>query len=561
MQRLLIVLLMTLTTTWLAAQTPPKHEVRAAWLTTAYGLDWPARSATGRLATGRQQAELCSLLDKLAAANFNTVLFQVRIRGDVASPSRTEPYNEIFTGKEGVAPSYDPLAFAIRECHKRGMELHAWLVTIPLGTDAHVRKLGKRSVTRQEPALCRKYGQEWYLDPGHPGTKNYLMQLVREIVTDYDVDGIHFDYIRYPDRPAGFPDKDTYRKYGNGKSLAGWRRDNITAIVRHLYTGIKSVKPWVKVSSSPIGKFRDTSRYSSSGWNAYDVVYQDAQGWLKEGITDMLFPMMYFRGNGFYPFALDWQEHSNGRFIVPGLGVYFLHPAEKNWPLEEIERQINFTRAQGLAGQAYFRTRFVTDNTKELSRELECQYYPYPALFPAMTWAGHTTPPAAPQNLVKTADQGYTVLNWTAATGHDPRNTPYYIVYASDRFPVDTEKPENIRATRVTGHSYTDTFVYPWERKTYYAVTAVDRYGNESRAAQLAGKATGSSLRIQNDSLMLPPVEQAEYVILTDIGGRSLLSRPYAPGVSTGSLPKGIYYCLVTGRKGNVLRKEKVLVW
>lgn len=543
-----------------AVQAQPKQEIRAAWLTTAYGLDWPAKNAVSPQAVRRQKAELCRLLDRLAEANFNTVLFQVRIRGDVAYPSRTEPYNEIFTGKEGVAPSYDPLAFAIRECHRRGLELHAWLVMIPLGTEAHVKRLGKQSVTRQQPALCRKFGKEWYLDPGHPGTKNYLMKLVREIVRGYDVDGIHFDYIRYPDHPTGFPDQDAYRRYGNGKSLSDWRRNNITAIVRHLYKGIKAEKPWIKVSSSPIGKFKDTSRYSSSGWNAYHAVYQDAQGWLREGIMDMLFPMMYFRGNGFYPFALDWQEKCSGRFIIPGLGVYFLHPSERDWPLEEIERQINFTRAQGLAGQAYFRTRFVTDDTKGLARELACHYYPYPALLPALTWAD-ATPPSVPGNLRKTERPGYTVLNWSASTDNDLRNKPCYTIYASDRFPVDTEKPENILATRVTDLTYTDTPTGPLNRKTYYAVTASDRYGNESRAAQLPGAAPASGLRQQGDSLILPLVGQAEYVILTDLSGRSMLCSPYSPAVYTGTLPKGIYRCLVTGRKGKVIRKEKVIVF
>ncbi len=118
---------------------------------------------------------------------------------------------------------------------------------------------------------------------------------MKEITSQYDIDGIHFDYIRYPEQADKFPDKDTYRRYGKGKELKQWRRDNITDIVRRLYTDIKSIKPWVKVSSSPIGKYRDTNRYPSRGWNAYHVVYQDAQRWLKEGIHDALFPMMYFK--------------------------------------------------------------------------------------------------------------------------------------------------------------------------------------------------------------------------------------------------------------------------
>lgn len=152
---------------------------------------------------------------------------------------------------------------------------------------------------------------------------------MKEITSQYDIDGIHFDYIRYPEQADKFPDKDTYRRYGKGKELKQWRRDNITDIVRRLYTDIKSIKPWVKVSSSPIGKYRDTNRYPSRGWNAYHVVYQDAQRWLKEGIHDALFPMMYFQGNNFYPFALDWKENDGKRWIIPGLGIYFLSLVNK----------------------------------------------------------------------------------------------------------------------------------------------------------------------------------------------------------------------------------------
>lgn len=532
----------------------PKHEIRAAWLTTAYGLDWPSARATTAWGIQRQQAELCSLLDKLEAARFNTVLFQIRIRGDVVYPSTIEPYNEIFTGNANKAPRYDPLAFAINECHKRGMELHAWMVTIPLGSDNHLKKQGKSSVRFRQPSLCKKYQQEWYLDPGNPETKNYLMKLVHEVVTNYDVDGIHFDYIRYPDHPSSFPDSDLFRKYGKGKTLATWRRENITAIVRHLYKGIKAVKPWVKVSSSPIGKFQDTSRYSSLGWNAYNAVYQDAQGWLREGIQDMLFPMMYFRGNGFFPFALDWQEKCYGRFIIPGLGIYFLHPSEKNWPLEEIERQINFTRSHGLSGQAYFRAQFLACNTKRLTDELVCNYYAYPALIPAMTWLDNIAP-SVPGRLEKEETSSGTLLTWVTSTDNHPQVKPHYVIYASDHYPVDTERPENIIALNVNVNQYIYTPAYPYKHKRYFAVSAIDRFGNESQPAQLTEINCLSSPEYPSDSLLLPENSKAAFSIVTDIGGRSILCVPYTTSLYTGKLAKGFYQYLLTDKEGIILRK------
>lgn len=156
----------------LAAQHPPKHEVRAAWITAVYGLDWPRTRATTPESIRKQQAELVEILDKLKAANFNTVLFQTRTRGDVLYQSAIEPYNSILTGKVGGNPGYDPLAFAIAECHKRGMECHAWMVTIPLGNRKHVAALGKESVTKRKPAICVPYKREYFLNPGHPKPKN-----------------------------------------------------------------------------------------------------------------------------------------------------------------------------------------------------------------------------------------------------------------------------------------------------------------------------------------------------------------------------------------------------
>ncbi|WP_373799322.1 glycoside hydrolase family 10 protein, partial [Bacteroides heparinolyticus] len=420
----------------LAAQLP-KHEVRAAWITAVYGLDWPRTRATSPERMRKQQDELVEILDKLKAANFNTVLFQTRTRGDVLYQSSIEPYNSILTGKVGGDPGYDPLTFAIEECHKRGMECHAWMVSIPLGNKKHVASLGKESVTKKKAAICVPYKNEYFLNPGHPQTKEYLMSLVREVVKRYDVDGVHFDYLRYPENAPRFPDGYDYKRYAKGRSLAQWRRDNITDIVRYIYKEVKALKPWVKVSTSPVGKYRDTSRYSSRGWNAYHTVYQDVQGWLGEGIQDQIYPMQYFRGNHFYPFALDWKEQSNGRHIIPGLGIYFLDPAEGNWTLDEIERQMHFIRAQKLEGEAHYRVKYLMDNTQGLYDTLEKNFYTAPALQPAMPWID-SVPPTPPTNLrTEQLAEGYLLLRWNPATDNDRQNAPTYVVYGSDTYPVD----------------------------------------------------------------------------------------------------------------------------
>ena len=314
----------------------PKKEIRAVWLTTVYGLDWPRNKATSEASRIAQQKAAIELLDRLQEANFNTVFFQVRLRGDVAYRSDIEPAAAIFSGKCGKLPGYDPLEFMVKECHQRGMECHAWFVTFPVGSDRTVRAQGRLSVVKRHPELCKRHKGEWFLDPGVPGTTDYLLGLVREIVSGYDIDGIHFDYIRYPEAAKSFPDKSAHRKYGKKKSLADWRRENINRLVSRIYDCVKQMKPWVQVSSSPLGKYSRIPRVPNAGWTAFESVYQDAKQWMDAGKQDMLVPMMYYLHDNFFPFVDNWVENANGRLIVPGLGAYRLAKEEADCALSSV---------------------------------------------------------------------------------------------------------------------------------------------------------------------------------------------------------------------------------
>ena len=531
-----------LTITQTVAQ--PKYEIRATWLTTLGGMDWPRHKATSAEGIRRQQQELCNILDRLKEANFNTVMMQTRLRGDLIYPSAIETFPEALTGKSGKNPGYDPLAFAIEECHKRGMELHAWIVTIPAGNNRQVKLLGKHSVVKKYRQICKQHDRAWFLDPGHPKTADYLSNIVREIVTKYDVDGIHFDYIRYPENAHRFPDRDTHRKYGKGKDLKLWRRENITNIVRRLYSEVKQVKPWVKVSSSPVGKFKDTSRYSSLGWNAYETVYQDAQGWLKEGIHDALFPMMYFKDNHFYPFVLDWKENDNGRWVVPGLGIYFLSPKEKDWPLDEMSRQLYFTRQSGLAGHAFFRNKFLMDNVKGILDEIQHVFYSTPALIPPMTWQDSIAPSVPTSPIHEFQADGRVRLAWEASKDNHELPVVYHL-YASATYPVDTENAHNLFATHLKDTTITGKEGY------YYAVTSADRYGNESAPLALnhAPKSDNPILN-QGNKLMLPSSEDAQKVLICNSIGETISKVKYHPEVSLELLPEGFYLVYALDKDG-----------
>lgn len=440
-------------------------EIRAVWLTTIWNLDWPS----AHLSVADQKKQLQTMLDQLQASNINTVFFQTRLRGDVFYYSKIESLSPF--AKKG----FDPLAFAIEECHKRGMECHAWFVTFPVGSKKSVAAQKQNTVVKKQPALCKLHNSDWYLDPGNPGTRTYLRSLVREIVENYDIDGIHFDYIRYPENAAKFPDADTYKKYGNGMNLKDWRRNNITTFVTEMYDEVKSLKPWVQVSSSPVGKYKNLS-YDRGTWTAYESVYQDAAYWLQIGKHDALYPMMYYKNDHFYPYMLDWQKNSNNRFIVPGLGSYQMMASESNWNLKDVTDQIDFTREHNAQGQAYFRANNLTQNLKGLNTALRGEYYQYPAKQPAMTWLDDVAPNSPTDFEVFVNEKGFLTLRWKPQNNDE---TLTYNIYCSSDENIDIENPANILATGIRSNQAEFHMTYGGFG-LYYTVTASDRFHNES---------------------------------------------------------------------------------
>lgn len=525
-----------------------KYEIRAAWITTIGGLDWPTVKATSAYGIKRQKEELCKQLDMLKDANFNTVLFQTRLRGDVIYPSIYETFAESLAGKTGRNPGYDPLKFAIEECHKRGMEIHAWMVCIPAGNDRQVKLLGNQSVVKKKPAMCIHFKNAWYLDPGNPETAKYLAAIAKEITMNYDIDGIHLDYIRYPENGENFPDGKTFRKYGKGETISQWRRDNITSIVREIYNDVKRIKPWVKVSSSPVGKYNDTRRYSSKGWNAFNAVYQDAKLWLETGIHDAVFPMMYFRNNQFYPFALDWEENKHGRFVVPGLGIYFLKQKAHEWDINEIIRQIYFTRRNGLDGQAFFRNEFLMKNTCGLTDSLKCRFYTYPAAVPPMVWQDSIAP-AKPVNGVISFRNDSVMINWDKADSPKTEEASYRI-YASDFYPVDINDGKNIICLKHGSNSFSYS-LKAGKIKRFWAITATDRYGNESSPLEINRPADDERIISVNK---LPEAPERCIIVVNDITGMELFRTKSTSDELIKKLQKGVYsiqYLLPDGKQEN----------
>lgn len=520
-------------------ETIPKREVRAVWLTTLSNLDWPRTRATSAESIEAQKRELTETLDRYARANINTVLLQTRVRAATIYPSDIEPWDHCLTGQEGKDPGYDPLRFAIEECHKRGMELHAWIATIPCGA---WNSLGCRKL-RTKGFRIKRMGSGAYLDPSDERVAPYLASICAEIADRYDIDGIHLDYIRYPD---GWP-KPSWR---NGDTPDN-RRGNINRIVEAIHQAVASKKPWVKLSASPIGKYSDLPRQSSYGYNARDKVFQDAQLWLRMGWMEQLYPMQYFRGNNYYPFAVDWATSCYGRTVVSGLGTWFLDPTQGRWKLSDIAREMAVSRQLGM-GHAHFRSRFLLDNHQGIY-DFEQRFNPAPALVPAMK-GRRDSRLTSPTHL----QMGDGVISWQG-------NAPYYNVYVSDQLPVDTKNPANLLLARYP-HTLLHTSLAPrlFRAWPYVAVTAMDRYGNESEPLQYEQpqpptpeRRLPQSIYLPNDGyeLNLAPALRALQPMDTDhfaIGSlQGNLLRNYlhasqstdgAPQIFIGGLADGVYW-------------------
>ena len=455
----------------------PKLEIRAVWLTVNYGLDWPEKPYQNERDIEWQKSELNQMLDQLQETHINLVFLQTRIRGDVIYPSQIEPRCEYVKSIYATA-DYDPLQYAIEACHQRGIECHAWFVVYPLGAETKSKRLSRTFAIQNRKRLVKTFKKKLYLDPGNPETNTYILSLIKEIVSNYDIDGIHLDYIRYPENSAGFPDNDTYQLYGYGKDRDDWRRENVNHLVYAIYDTVKSLKSWVQVSSSVVGMYKNIPGDNGRHWTAYYSVFQDPVDWLSKGKQDFIVPMNYYSGDLFYPFVQDWVTKSNNRFVVPGLGAFQMDQNESRWDASVLYDQVNFSREANTQGNAFFRTAYLLNNSSSFAKGLRTRFYSTPALPPPLTWLNRTVP-VAPTSISAYGTGSVLHLEWDKAP--EKENQPvFYNLYRSETFPVDTSRAENLVAVRLMNNFYQLPIDNRIESGYYYVVTSFDRYHNES---------------------------------------------------------------------------------
>jgi uncharacterized protein YbbC (DUF1343 family)/uncharacterized lipoprotein YddW (UPF0748 family) len=474
-----------------------EREFRAAWVATVANINWPSKPG---LPVEEQKREAIELLDLLYKNNFNAVIFQVRPHCDALYYSDLEPWSYYLTGEQGKAPEpfYDPLEFWIHEAHSRGLELHAWLNPYRAH---HVAggEITETSLVKKRPDLALSLEQGyWWLDPAKQGTQDQTYNVVMDLLKRYDLDGIHFDdyFYPYPDYNnfKDFPDDDSWSAYqakGGKLSRGDWRRENVDKFIKRLYSGIKSEKPWVKFGLSPFGIWRPYNPISIGGFDQHNVLYADARKWLNEGWIDYYSPQLYWPVNQLaqsYPVLLGWwkEENLKGRHLWPGISLS-RHPVEK--ASDETINQIMIARGMlpNSPGVIHWSIGPLA-SSPGLVRAIAEGPYKRKALVPPSPWLDKKAP-LAPQ--VKTDIQGdNVVVTWSHNNQSDIGRWVVYYKYGSQwnhSIHSSSVESDNIpgfivntarlaQANRADIKSVAELLI-PLDR---IAVSAVDRYGNES---------------------------------------------------------------------------------
>ncbi len=496
---LLSLFLVSLVFSQLIAQSP-KRQMRGVWIATVGNIDWPSQK---NLTTEAQQQEMIVLLDKLKENNINTVVFQVRPSSDAFYESTIEPWSLWLCGKQGVAPNpyYDPLQFIIEQAHKRCMEVHVWINPYRVHNGSDTENLCEKSIYNKQTKWVVKYGNKFYIDPGIPEARDYLTEIVREIVQKYDIEAIHFDdyFYPYPINNQQFPDWNSFKKNSRGfTSHDDWRRDNVTLAIKQISKAIKEIKPWVDFGISPFGVWRNKDKdprgSNTKAITNYDNLYADVLLWLKEGYIDYVVPQLYWeigKENVDYKILADWwAANSYGRNLYVGLYASGLNENKTEaWKKpNELIRQMHYNQPiTEVEGEMFFSAKYFIKNLQGLNDSLK-YFYQKPALVPENKNI-NTAAPQQPQQIKLEKINNKVILSWNKVQGKDGNQTAFYIVYAFEgKKPGNINNSENI-ITFTTENSVDLTeFTKNLSGHYTFTVTTVNKYRRESDVIEFERK-------------------------------------------------------------------------
>lgn len=469
-----------------------KREVRSVWMATVWALDWPSSTSS----TTAQKNEMVKYLDVLQKNNFNAVYFQVRTMSDAFYKSSYEPWSSYLTGTRGKDPGWDPLAFVVEECHKRGMECHAWVNPYRFST-------GSNWSTAQDQALksagmllayTKSDGKTTtILNPGLESVRKRIVDVCKEIISNYDVDGLVFDDYFYPE---GIPvtssagDYDLWQKSGASMTFGDWRRNNVNQMVADVYKMVQQQKPYVRFGISPAGAACTSAAVAAkhgidrcpvaSDWQ-YDGIFSDPVAWLEAGTVDYISPQLYWKTNHktnpFGPMTKWWSYVAKhfGRHHYASHSISFLNSSNTTSDWEEIGKQVQFSRdytENEAPGAVFYSAAYVTGKKQSGFGEwLQVNKFQNKALTPAIDWKKSDLEKVQVSALSKRA----TVLSWAGVD-----NVRYSVYAVPESVNVET-LDSNIPAEYLLGVSYKTTYTMPDDKKSgyNYAVCVLDRYGNE----------------------------------------------------------------------------------
>ena len=467
----------------------PKREFRAAWI----------QSVNGQfrgMPTEKLKQNLIGQLNSLQKAGINAIIFQVRPEADALYASRLEPWSRFLTGVQGKAPEpyWDPMQFIIDECHKRGMEFHAWIN--PYRTKTTLKsELAPNHVYNIHPEWFVTYGDQLYFDPALPESRRHICMVVSDIVSRYDVDAIHMDdyFYPYPIKGKDFPDDASFARFGGGFSNKGdWRRSNVNVLIKKLHETIREIKPWVKFGVSPFGIYRNESSdplgSKTKGLQNYDDLYADVLLWAREGWIDYNIPQIYWHiGHpvaDYETLVKWWARNTENRPLFIGQSVMntVQNADPKNPSINQLPRKMALQRAyQTIGGSCQWPASAVVENAGKYRDALIAEYHKYPALPPVFDFMDNEAPAKVRRMKSVWTEDGY-ILFWTAPKYKEEMNRAVqYVVYRfNDKEKVNIDDPSHIVA--ITRDNF---YKLPYEdgkTKYRYVVTALDRLHNESKS-------------------------------------------------------------------------------
>jgi uncharacterized lipoprotein YddW (UPF0748 family) len=376
---------------------PANYEFRGVWIATVDNIDWPRK---GMVNVDSQKIEFITQLEMHKQNGMNAVIVQVRPSADAFYPSQYEPWSQWLMGSQGKPPKpyYDPLEFMIAEAHKRGFEFHAWCNPYRADFKIDSSSIAPSHITKIHPEWFINYGDKKYFDPGNKEVRQYVTTVIADMVSRYDIDGVHMDDYFYPYRITGkeFADSVSFGKYGNRMNKDDWRRSNVDSIILMLSQTIKKEKPYCKFGISPFGVWRNKDKDpegsdTKAGQTNYDDLYADILLWLKKGWIDYVAPQLYWEfGHRAAPYEILidwWSKHTYGRQCYIGLGIYRAgsNPAWKDSTL--LPRQLELLRkTPNIQGAIYFSSKSFYRNPNGWNDSLRNNFYKDPALIPPMDW-------------------------------------------------------------------------------------------------------------------------------------------------------------------------------